>query len=126
HKNNRARWPRAGPSRAQRDAEAKGERISMIEKANAQRSTSNAQRPTPDIEPKLSVVFVGHVDHGKSTLIGHILHDTGSLPEGKIEEKKKARAAEGQGLEFALLRDARLEGQRQKTTIETKIGRSHV
>jgi bifunctional enzyme CysN/CysC len=33
----------------------------------------------------LKIVFVGHVDHGKSTLIGRILHDTGSLPEGKIE-----------------------------------------
>ena len=62
----------------------------MIGEANAQRSTSNAQRPTSDVETKLRVVFVGHVDHGKSTLIGRILHDTGSLPEGKIEEIKKA------------------------------------
>ena len=43
----------------------------------------------------VKVVFVGHVDHGKSTLIGRILHDTGSLPEGKVEEIKKACAAEG-------------------------------
>src|SRR5439155_1216798 len=35
----------------------------------------------------LRVVFVGHVDHGKSTLIGRILHDTDSLPEGKIEKE---------------------------------------
>ncbi len=54
----------------------------MIEKANAQRSTSNAQRPTPDIEPKLSVVFVGHVDHGKSTLIGRILQGLRSRRDG--------------------------------------------
>ncbi len=74
----------------------------MIEKANAQRSTSNAQPPTPDIEPKLRVVFAGHVDHGKSTLIGRILHDTGSLPEGKIEEIKKACAAEGMEFEFEI------------------------
>src|SRR6266542_355798 len=91
----------------------------MIEKANAQRSTSNAQRPTPDIEPKLSVVFVGHVDHGKSTLIGRILHDTGSLPEGKIEEIKKACAAEGMEFEFAFLLDALLEEQKQNVTIDT-------
>src|SRR6266571_4610280 len=91
----------------------------LIEKANAQRSTSNAQRPTPDIEPKLSVVFVGHVDHGKSTLIGRILHDTGSLPEGKIEEIKKACAAEGMEFEFAFLLDALLEEQKQNVTIDT-------
>ncbi len=91
----------------------------MIGKANAQRSTSNAQRPTSDIEPKLKVVFVGHVDHGKSTLIGRILHDTGSLPEGKIEEIKKACAAEGMQFEYAFLLDALLEEQKQNVTIDT-------
>ena len=91
----------------------------MIEKANAQRSTSNAQPPTPDIEPKLRVVFAGHMDHGKSTLNGRILHDTGSLPEGKIEEIKKACAAEGMEFEFAFLLDALLEEQKQNVTIDT-------
>src|ERR1700687_2688816 len=91
----------------------------MIEKGNAQRSTSNAQPPTPDIEPKLRVVFAGHVDHGKSTLIGRILHDTGSLPEGKIEEIGKACAAEGMEFEFAFLLDALLEEQKQNVTIDT-------
>jgi bifunctional enzyme CysN/CysC len=91
----------------------------MIEKANARRSTSNTQRPTPNIEPNLRVVFVGHVDHGKSTLIGRILHDTGSLPEGRIEEIKKACAAEGMGFEFAFLLDALLEEQKQNVTIDT-------
>jgi bifunctional enzyme CysN/CysC len=91
----------------------------MIEKANAQRSTPNAQRPTSDSEVKLKVVFVGHVDHGKSTLIGRILHDTGSLPEGKVEEIKKACAAEGMEFEFAFLLDALLEEQKQNVTIDT-------
>jgi bifunctional enzyme CysN/CysC len=84
----------------------------MIRDANAQRSTS-------DVEPKLRVVFVGHVDHGKSTLIGRILHDTGSLPEGKIEEIKKACAAEGMEFEYAFLLDALLEEQKQNVTIDT-------
>lgn len=38
---------------------------------------------------QLRVVIVGHVDHGKSTLIGRLLYDTGSLPEGKFEELQK-------------------------------------
>lgn len=91
----------------------------MITDANVQRSTSNVQRPTSDVEPPLRVVFVGHVDHGKSTLIGRILHDTDSLPEGKIEEIKKACAAEGMEFEFAFLLDALLEEQKQNVTIDT-------
>jgi bifunctional enzyme CysN/CysC len=79
----------------------------------------NAQCPILDIEPKLKVVFVGHVDHGKSTLIGRILHDTGSLPEGKIDEIKKACAAEGMEFEFAFLLDALFEEQKQNVTIDT-------
>src|SRR5438874_2623994 len=67
----------------------------------------------------VKVVFVGHVDHGKSTLIGRILHDTGSLPEGKIEEIKKTCAAEGMEFEFAFLLDALLEEQKQNVTIDT-------
>src|SRR6478672_4620543 len=91
----------------------------MTEEANAQRSTSNAQPPTPDIEPKLRVVFTGHVDHGKSTLIGRILHDTDSLPEGKLEMVKKACAEEGMEFEFAFVLDALLEEQSQNITIDT-------
>src|SRR5256885_10901330 len=67
----------------------------------------------------LRVVFVGHVDHGKSTLIGRILHDTDSLPEGKIEMVKKACAAEKMEFEFAFVLDALLEEQSQNITIDT-------
>ncbi|HEY4285198.1 MAG TPA: GTP-binding protein, partial [Chthoniobacterales bacterium] len=70
-------------------------------------------------EPQLKIVFVGHVDHGKSTLIGRILHDTGSLAEGKIEQVQKACAEEGMEFEFAFLLDALLEEQEQNVTIDT-------
>ncbi len=73
----------------------------------------------PAASPRLKVVFVGHVDHGKSTLIGRILHDTGSLPEGKLEQVQKACAAEGMEFEFAFLLDALLEEQEQNITIDT-------
>jgi len=90
-----------------------------MQKPNVERPTPNAERLTPGIEPTLRVVFVGHVDHGKSTLIGRILHDTESLPEEKIEEIKKASAAEGMEFEFAFLLDALLEEQKQNVTIDT-------
>src|SRR6059036_4077499 len=67
----------------------------------------------------LKIVFVGHVDHGKSTLIGRILHDTDSLPEGKIDMVKNACAAEGMEFEFAFVLDALLEEQKQNVTIDT-------
>jgi bifunctional enzyme CysN/CysC len=87
-----------------------------MQKTNVQRSTSNAEHR---VETPLRVVFVGHVDHGKSTLIGRILHDTDSLPEGKIEMVKKACAAEKMEFEFAFLLDALLEEQKQSVTIDT-------
>ena len=91
----------------------------MTERAQA--ASSSIQPPASSIGAAslLRVVFVGHVDHGKSTLIGRILHDTGSLPEGKIDEIRKACAAEGMEFEFAFLLDALLEEQKQNVTIDT-------
>src|SRR5213596_507823 len=80
---------------------------------------SAIRNPQSSAVAPVKVVFVGHVDHGKSTLIGRILHDTGSLPEGKVEEIKKACAAEGMEFEFAFLLDALLEEQKQNVTIDT-------
>jgi len=67
----------------------------------------------------LRVVFVGHVDHGKSTLIGRILNDTNSIAEGKLEQIRKACTEEGMEFEFAFLLDALLEEQEQNVTIDT-------
>src|SRR5438270_3479943 len=94
-----------------------------MQKENVQRPTPNVQHRTQseqrDVEIPLRIVFVGHVDHGKSTLIGRILHDTDSLPEGKIDMVKKACAAEKMEFEFAFVLDALLEEQKQNVTIDT-------
>lgn len=65
----------------------------------------------------LKVVFAGHVDHGKSTLIGRIFFDTHSLPDGKAEAIRKASEAEGMDLEYAFLLDALIEEQEQNINI---------
>jgi bifunctional enzyme CysN/CysC len=67
----------------------------------------------------LKVVFVGHVDHGKSTLIGRILEATGSLPEGKIEALRASCKAQGRQFEYAFVLDALAEEQQQNITIDT-------
>jgi bifunctional enzyme CysN/CysC len=74
---------------------------------------------TADETPRVKIVFVGHVDHGKSTLIGRILTETGSLPEGKVESLQKACAAQGQPFEYAFVLDALSEEQEQNITIDT-------
>ncbi len=78
--------------------------------------------PSPVLDhgqDRLKIVFVGHVDHGKSTLIGRIFYDTHSLPEGKVDQIKKACKEEGMEFEYAFLLDSLLEEQEQNITIDT-------
>ena len=87
--------------------------------------TSSIQHPASSIASsvpeaqRLKIVFVGHVDHGKSTLIGRIFYDTNSFPDGKVEQIKKACDAEGMEFEYSFLLDALLEEQEQNITIDT-------
>ena len=68
---------------------------------------------------RLKIVVVGHVDHGKSTLIGRIFFDTDALPDGKIAQIQRACELEGMPFEYAFLLDALLEEQEQNITIDT-------
>jgi len=68
---------------------------------------------------QLKFVIVGHVDHGKSTLIGRLLYDTDSLAPDKIEEIKKASRQAGRDTEFAYLLDHLEEERKQGITIDT-------
>src|SRR3546814_10436236 len=47
------------------------------------------------------IVIVGHVDHGKSTLIGRLLYDTDSLPPGKVVELEAISARRGMAIEWS-------------------------
>jgi sulfate adenylyltransferase large subunit len=70
-------------------------------------------------EENLKLVIVGHVDHGKSTLIGRLLFDTDSLPEGKIDEIKAICESLGKELEFGYVMDNLEEERDQGITIDT-------
>ncbi|MDE1920585.1 MAG: 50S ribosome-binding GTPase [Candidatus Omnitrophica bacterium] len=68
---------------------------------------------------QMNVVIVGHVDHGKSTLVGRLLADTGSLPEGKLEAVKAQCKRNAKPFEYAFLLDALKDEQAQGITIDT-------
>ena len=74
---------------------------------------------SPNVSDHLNLVVVGHVDHGKSTLIGRLLFDTHSVPDGKAERIEAACKAEGMEFEYAFLMDALLEEQAQNITMDT-------
>jgi sulfate adenylyltransferase large subunit/phosphoadenylyl-sulfate reductase (thioredoxin) len=69
--------------------------------------------------PLVRIVIVGHVDHGKSTLIGRLLHETGSLPEGKLGHLKAVSDRRGMTFEWSFLLDALQTERDQGITIDT-------
>lgn len=68
---------------------------------------------------RMDVVVVGHVDHGKSTVIGRLMADTGSLPEGKLDQIKAMCERNARPFEYAFLLDALKNEQAQGITIDT-------
>ncbi|QOZ28976.1 adenylyl-sulfate kinase [Bradyrhizobium sp. CCBAU 51753] len=75
--------------------------------------------PNGTTRPQVRIVIVGHVDHGKSTLVGRLLHETGSLPDGKLEMLKAVSARRGMPFEWSFLLDALQTERDQGITIDT-------
>jgi sulfate adenylyltransferase large subunit/phosphoadenylyl-sulfate reductase (thioredoxin) len=69
--------------------------------------------------PLIRIVIVGHVDHGKSTLIGRLLHETGSLPDGKLDALKAVSDRRGKNFEWSFLLDALQTERDQGITLDT-------
>ena len=67
----------------------------------------------------MNIVVVGHVDHGKSTVIGHLLADTDSLPKGKLDAIRETCKRNSKPFEYAFLLDALKNEQSQGITIDT-------
>jgi bifunctional enzyme CysN/CysC len=81
--------------------------------------TAISATPNGTTRPQVHIVIVGHVDHGKSTLVGRLLHETGSLPEGKLEMLKAVSARRGMPFEWSFLLDALQTERDQGITIDT-------
>jgi bifunctional enzyme CysN/CysC len=67
---------------------------------------------------QMNIVIVGHVDHGKSTLVGRLLADTDSLFEGHEDKVRAICESQGKDFEYAFLLDALSEEQEQGITID--------
>src|SRR5438309_8281153 len=68
---------------------------------------------------RMNIVIVGHVDHGKSTVVGRLLADTGSLPDGKLDSVRAFCERNSRPFEYAFLLDALKDEQAQGITIDT-------
>ena len=68
---------------------------------------------------RMPIVVTGHVDHGKSTIVGRLLADTGSLPQGKLEAVRANCERNAKPFEYAFLLDALKDEQAQGITIDS-------
>ena len=70
-------------------------------------------------KPHLNLVFIGHVDHGKSTTVGRILYDTGNIEAHELENLKKEAERLGKAtFEFAFVMDRVKEERERGLTID--------
>ncbi len=72
-----------------------------------------------DKKPHINIVFIGHVDHGKSTTVGRLLFDSGNIDEQAMRKlKEKAESLGKGGFEFAFVMDNLKEEQERGVTID--------
>lgn len=70
-------------------------------------------------KPHFNIVFIGHVDHGKSTTVGRLLYDTKNIDEAAMRKlKEKAEELGKKGFEFAFVMDNLKEERERGVTID--------
>ena len=70
-------------------------------------------------KPHQNLAIIGHVDHGKSTLVGRLLYETENVPEHVIEQYKEEAEEKGKGgFEFAYVMDNLAEERERGVTID--------
>jgi len=79
-------------------------------------AVSNATAPKAG---QMKIVIAGHVDHGKSTFVGRLFYDTGSLATGKYEQLVRIAERRGVPFEWANLMDSLQSERDQNITIDT-------
>src|SRR5690606_12177830 len=129
HDHRGARRARAGSGGSARDGEAPARRVHVsqmsaitTESAAVEGTTATDLREEAALaalREKMNIVIVGHVDHGKSTLVGRLLADTESFPEDKLEKVRAICARQGKQFEYAFLLDALEAEQDQGITIDS-------
>jgi bifunctional enzyme CysN/CysC len=85
--------------------------------ARGDAALESASRAVP--AERMHLVVTGHVDHGKSTILGRLLADTGSLPEGKLDAVRLTCERNAKPFEYAFLLDALKDEQAQGITIDS-------
>ena len=106
--------PRPGQGKRRRLRETAPRRVHVSQPCQIMPNSSGSAR-----SEQLKIVIVGHVDHGKSTFVGRLFHDTGSLPEGKLEQLQAVADRRGVPFEWANLMDALQAERDQNITIDT-------
>jgi len=70
-------------------------------------------------KPHINLVFIGHVDHGKSTTVGRLMYDSGNLSEQALKKlQEKAKEVGKVGFEFAFVMDNLKEERERGVTID--------
>ena len=80
--------------------------------------TFTQKATTVDHREDMNIVIVGHVDHGKSTIIGRLMADTHVLPDGKLEAIQEQCRRNSKPFEYAFLLDALKDERSQGITID--------
>lgn len=102
------------------DAELKKE----LEKIAQEEKDDKADDPTADPREHLNIVFIGHVDAGKSTISGNILYLTGQVDKRTMEKYEKEAKENNRGTWFyAYIMDTIEEERAKGKTVE--VGRAH-
>jgi len=77
-------------------------------------------------KPHINLVFIGHVDHGKSTTVGRLMFDSGNVDEQAMRKlKEKAQQLGKSGFEFAYVMDNLKEEQERGVTIDLSHKQFH-
>ncbi|HLE34839.1 MAG TPA: translation elongation factor EF-1 subunit alpha [Nitrososphaerales archaeon] len=71
-------------------------------------------------KPHLNLIVTGHVDNGKSTLVGHLLFDTGAIDQRTIDEfaKESEKTGKGDTFKFAWVLDKLKDERERGVTID--------